>query len=119
VATVFHSGVRAASILGASGSAAPRQATDGGAPPGMSDGDTPEAGGQAVTALRSRRAAAAHPRPVATTVVRGTVGVDSGDDGNEVRGSLRRSREVRSSLAMVAIRGMGGSGVLRRPTSPI
>jgi hypothetical protein len=45
------SGVQAATILGASGGAAPRQATDGGAPPGTSDGDAPEAGGQAVTAL--------------------------------------------------------------------
>jgi hypothetical protein len=39
---------------GASSGAAPRQATDGGAPPGMSDSDAPKAGGQAVTTLSKR-----------------------------------------------------------------
>jgi hypothetical protein len=46
--------MRAAVILGANSGAAPRQATDGGAPPGTSDNDAPEAGGQAVTALSKR-----------------------------------------------------------------
>jgi hypothetical protein len=56
---------------------------------------------------------------VATVVVRDAVGVDSGGGGHEVRGSLRRSREAWSSLAMAGTRCMGGSGVLRRPTPPI
>jgi hypothetical protein len=60
---VFPLSVRATAILGASGSAAPRRATNGGATQGTSDGDAPEAGRQAVTALRSGWAAAAHPRP--------------------------------------------------------
>lgn len=38
-------------ILGASGGAAPRRMTDGGAPLETSDDDAPEAGGQAVTVL--------------------------------------------------------------------
>ena len=54
--------------------------------------------------------------PMATAVVQGAVGVDS---GHEVRGSLWRSRETRLSLAMAATRGVGGSGVLRRPTPPV
>jgi hypothetical protein len=48
------SGVRAPVILGASNGAALRQATDGGAPPGTSDSDTPEAGAQAATAFSKR-----------------------------------------------------------------
>jgi hypothetical protein len=39
-------------ILGANGGATPRRATDDGAPPGTSDGDAPEAGGQAVCHTR-------------------------------------------------------------------
>eukprot|EP00267_Zea_mays_P051641 XP_020404617.1 vegetative cell wall protein gp1-like [Zea mays] len=41
-------------ILGASGGAAPRRMTDGGAPLETSDDDAPEAGGQAVTVLPKR-----------------------------------------------------------------
>jgi hypothetical protein len=52
--------------------------------------------------------------PVATAVVRGAVGVGSGGGGDEVRGSC----EARSSLAMAGTRGVGGSGVLRRPIPP-
>jgi hypothetical protein len=59
------------------------------------------------------------PGLVATTVARGAVGIGSGDGGHEGRGSLGRSREALSCLAMAAMRGVGGSGVLRRPTPPI
>jgi hypothetical protein len=51
---MVSSSVRAATILGASGGAAPRRATDDGTPPGTSDSDAPELGGQAVTALPKR-----------------------------------------------------------------
>jgi hypothetical protein len=51
-----------------------------------------------------------------TTVARGVVGVGGGGGGHEGRGSLRRSREARSSIEMAAMRGVGGSSVLRRPT---
>jgi hypothetical protein len=55
-------------ILGTSSGAAPRQATDGGAPPGTSDSDAPEAGAQRRRCSRSGRTAAAHPRPDGTGV---------------------------------------------------
>jgi hypothetical protein len=48
------SGVRATTILGASGGTAPRRATDGDAPLGTSDDDALEVGGQAVTARPKR-----------------------------------------------------------------
>jgi hypothetical protein len=98
----------AAAILGASGGATPRRATDVRRSRGeRASGDSaPEADGQRRRTLG----------PVATAVVRGALGVGG---GHEVRGSLRRSRETRSSLMMAATQGMGGSGVLRRPTHPI
>jgi hypothetical protein len=46
--------VRATEISGASGGAALRRAIDGGAPPGLSNGDAPEAGGEAATVLPER-----------------------------------------------------------------
>jgi hypothetical protein len=77
---------------------------------GRASGDgAPEAGG------RRRRTLG----PVATPVARGAVGVGSGDGGHKGRGSLPRSHEARSSLAMATTQGVGGSGVLRRPTLPI
>jgi hypothetical protein len=56
---------------------------------------------------------------VATAVARDVVGVGSGGGGHEGHGSLRWSREARSSLAMAATRGVGGSGVIQRPTPSI
>jgi hypothetical protein len=46
--------MRAAAILGASGGAAPRRATDSSTPLGTSDGYALEVGGQAVMALPKR-----------------------------------------------------------------
>jgi hypothetical protein len=53
-AAAVPSGVRATTILGGTGGAAPRRSTDDGAPPGTSDDDALEAGRQAVTALPER-----------------------------------------------------------------
>jgi hypothetical protein len=90
-------------IPGASGDAALRQAPGGSAPPRSSDGDASEADER-----RWRT-----PGPVATADARGAVGFGSGSGGHERCESLRQSREARSSLAMAATRGVGGSSVLR------
>jgi hypothetical protein len=84
----------------ASGSAGPRQVTGGGAHPGSSDNNAPEVG---------RQAAMVHPRPGGDDGC--VIGFSSG--GHWRHGSLQRSREARSSLAMAATRGVGGSGILR------
>jgi hypothetical protein len=57
--------------------------------------------------------------PVATTVARGAVGIGCGGGGHEGCGSLQRSCEARSSLAIAATQGVGVSSVIRRPTPPI
>jgi hypothetical protein len=67
------SDVQAAAIPRASGSGALRRATSGGAPPGSSDGDAPEADERQRCTLG----------PVATAVARGTVGFNSVDGGLE------------------------------------
>jgi hypothetical protein len=84
----------------ASGSAAPRRVTGGGTHPGSSDDDAPEVG---------RQAATVHPRPGGDD---GCV-IGFGSGGHLRHGSLQRLREARSSPAMAATRGVGGSGVLR------
>jgi hypothetical protein len=93
--------------------------TDGGAPPESSDGDAPEAGGQATTMLPKRTSSGGTPGLVPMAVARGAVGIGNGGGGHEGRVSLWRSREARTSLATVATRRVGGSGVLRRPILPI
>jgi hypothetical protein len=104
--------------LGGQRRVAPRQAIDGGYPPGTSDDDAPEAAGKRWRQASGDGALEADGRrrrtlgPVATTVTQGVVGVG----GHEGRGSLWQSCEAQSSLAMSAMRGVGGSGVLRRPT---
>lgn len=55
---------------------------------------------------------ATHPRPDGDGGARVAVGFDSGGGGHERLRSLRRSREVRLSLVMVATRDVGGSDVL-------
>jgi hypothetical protein len=123
VATV-PSGLRAAAIPGASGGGALRQAIGDDAPLGSSDGDSPEASGkrrQCTVGL------------VATMVARGAVGFGSDGGNHGRRGSLRWSQKARSSPAMAATQGVGGSdyfddhllrsgglgGVLQRRHPPI
>jgi hypothetical protein len=47
--------------------------------------------------------------PVATTIAREMVGFGSGGGGHERRGSLRRSRDERTSPVMMPTQGVGGS----------
>jgi hypothetical protein len=54
---------------------------------------------------------AARPRPSGDGGC--AIDFDNPSGGHGRRGSLRRTRKVRSSLAMAATRGVGGSGVLR------
>jgi hypothetical protein len=112
VVVVVPSGVRVV-ILGANDGEAPlrwasggalRWASGDGAPLGPSDGNAPEAGGQA---------AVAHPYPVPTVVAQGTIYFDSVGGGHGRRGWHQRSCEARSSPARADTRGVGGSGVLR------
>jgi hypothetical protein len=70
---------------------------------GSSDGDASEAGRQATTT--------AHTRPGGDGGCVVGFGSDTGNHGR--RGSLQGSREVRSSPAMAATRGMGGFVVFR------
>ena len=84
---------------------------------GSSDDDAPEAGSQVEMMLPMGTSGSITLGPVATTVARGAVGIDCG--GHEGCGSLQRSREARSSLAIAATQGVGVSSVIRRPTPPI
>jgi hypothetical protein len=84
----------------ASDSASLRRVTGGSAHPGSSDDDAPEVG---------RQAATVHPRPGGDD---GCV-IGFGSGGHLRHGSLQQSCEERSSPAMAATRGVGGSGVLR------
>jgi hypothetical protein len=90
---VVPSAVRAVAILRASCGAAPRRATDGGAPPRSSDNGAPKAGDQAAMTLSKWTSGSGTQGPVATTVVRGAVGIDNSGGGHECRGSLRRSHD--------------------------